>query len=276
MYNAFYDRIRHVLQPSATWLDQATSPRILRLALYTTVMLACYGFSIGWWRSPLMAIYVAIKLPLLVTLTLVLNGLINGLLGQLLGLGLGFRQSLLALLLTFSVAASILGSLAPITFFLAWNAPAPGSPGGATAHACYLATHTVLVAFAGIRASTHLYQLLQDRSPNQHSARTTFLCWLAGNGFLGAQLSWVLRPFFGTPHLNVQFLRFDPHGEAHWQHIMKGNFYEAVWHAFLRFTGGDPIIACFCLAIVLALLLSPVIHQLQSSRNTRISHPSTP
>ena len=72
--------------------------------------------------------YVAVKLPLLVALTLGCNGLLNGLLGLLLGTGLGFRQSLLALLSSFALAALILGSLAPVTFFLAWNAPSPGRP----------------------------------------------------------------------------------------------------------------------------------------------------
>jgi len=31
--------------------------------------------------------------------------------------------------------------------------------------------------------------------------------WLAGNLFLGSQLSWILRPFIGSPSLPVEFFR---------------------------------------------------------------------
>jgi LmbE family N-acetylglucosaminyl deacetylase len=33
--------------------------------------------------------------------------------------------------------------------------------------------------------------------------------WLAANLFLGSQLSWILRPFIGSPGLPVEFLRHD-------------------------------------------------------------------
>ena len=53
-------------------------------------------------------------------------------------------------------------------------------------------------------------------------ATRVMLSWLAGNLLLGAQLAWVLRPFIGSPHIPVQFLRDDP---------LRGNFYEAVYRA---------------------------------------------
>lgn len=50
---------------------------------------------------------------------------------------------------------------------------------------------------------------------------TGILCiWLATNLFLGCQVSWNLRPFFGSPSIEVQFLRPQP-----W----RGNFYESTW-----------------------------------------------
>ncbi|OYV05836.1 MAG: hypothetical protein CFE26_09480, partial [Verrucomicrobiales bacterium VVV1] len=145
--------LRPLLQPDAAWLDDPHPRRILGVALATILGLAAYGFTVGWWRSPMMGVYVAIKMPLLVACTLGCNGLLNGLLGLLLGTGLGFRQSLLALLMSFALAALILGSLAPITFFLAWNAPAPDSVNAGMAHSAYLVTHTFLIGFAGIAAN---------------------------------------------------------------------------------------------------------------------------
>ena len=53
-----------------------------------------------------------------------------------------------------------------------------------------------------------------------------FVAWLAGNLFLGSQLSWIARPFIGAPELPVQFFR---------EGAMKGNFYENVFGAFTQF-----------------------------------------
>src|SRR5690606_32704114 len=117
--------------------------------------------------------FVAVKMPLLVALTLGCNGLLNGLLGLLLGSGLGFRQSLLALLSSFAVAALILGSLAPVTFLLAWNAPPPGSEEAGRAHSAYLVIHTFLIGFAGVTANLHLHRLLAARAPTPAAATAT-------------------------------------------------------------------------------------------------------
>src|SRR5947207_2016358 len=66
-----------------------------------------YGAAIGVWRSPLQALYTAIKFPLILLLTTFGNALLNAMLAPLLGLNLGFRQSLQAILLSFAIAAAI-------------------------------------------------------------------------------------------------------------------------------------------------------------------------
>jgi hypothetical protein len=238
--------IRELIHPPADWLDDPTPRRVAGVALASVVGLAAYGFTVGSWRSPLMGGYVALKMPLLVALTLGCNGLLNGLLAILLGTGLGFRQSLLALLSSFALAALILGSLAPVTGLLAWNAPRPDSPSAASAHAAYLVAHTVLIGAAGIAANLHLHRQLTAKAPTRAAALTTLFAWLAGNAFLGAQFSWVLRPFFGSPRLAVAFLRDDP---------MRGTFYEAVWNALERITHGFAGVAVALLAALLALSL---------------------
>ena len=77
-------------------------------------------------------------------------------------MGLGIGRSMFALLLSFAVAALILGSLAPVTWFLAWNAPPPDSPQAARSHAGYLVSHTFLVGYAGVVANVHLHRLLHQ------------------------------------------------------------------------------------------------------------------
>jgi len=248
--------LRRLIQPTTGWLDSPSPRRVAWVAVVTALGLAFYGFTVGYWRSPVMGGYVAVKLPLLVALTLGCNGLLNGLLGLLLGTGLGFRQSLLALLSAFAVAALILGSLAPVTFLLAWNAPPPTDPAAKSAHAAYLVTHTVLVGMAGIIANIHLHRLLAAKAPSRTAATVTLLAWLGGNGFLGAQFSWILRPFFGTPGLAVQFLRPSPFDPAN------GNFYQAVWRSLNQITGGYGLPALLLLLLVLA---APILHAIQTN-----------
>lgn len=249
--------LRQLIQPDTGWLDAPTPRRVAEVALAAFAGLALYGFSVGYWRDPLMGFYVAMKLPLLVALTLVCNGLLNGLLGQLLGTGLGFRQSLLALLTAFAVAGVILGSLAPVTLLLAWNAPPPDSADAQSAHAAYLVTHTFLIGFAGIAANIHLHRLLAAKSPTPAAATATLLAWLGGNGFLGAQFSWILRPFFGSPGLEVQFLRPDP---------MRGNFYQAVWRSIDHISHGFPLPMLSLIILVLAI---PIVNAIQSNHRPK-------
>ena len=241
------------LRPDA--LSLPGSRALGRAALVTAVGFATYGFTVGYWRSPVMGAYVALKMPLLIACTLGCNGVLNGLLGMLLGSNLGFRQSLHALLSAFAISALILGSLAPVTFFLAWNAPPPDSPQAASAHAAYLLTHTALIAVAGLIGVLRLGELLRNHCHSSAVARSTVTAWVAGNAFLGAQFSWILRPFFGSPRLDVAFLRDDP---------MKGSFYEAVFRS-LRHTIGDTdrlAIAVGTAGIVLTAFI--LIRQLQT------------
>ena len=81
--------IRQLIQPDADWLDAPSPQRVAWVALVACAGLALYGFTVGFWRDPLLGGYVAVKLPLLIALTLACNGLLNGLLGLLLGTGLG-------------------------------------------------------------------------------------------------------------------------------------------------------------------------------------------
>jgi hypothetical protein len=186
----------------------------------------CYGAAMGWWRAPRQGLYVAIKFPLIILLTTVANSLLNAMLAPLLGLNLRPRQCFMAILMSFAIASAILGAFSPLAAFVIWNAP----PLSTTANpwGTYYFTqlmHVVVIAFAGITANLRLVQLLRHLSGNASVARRVLFAWLAGNLFLGSQLSWVLRPFMGSPGLDIEFLR---------RTAFQGNFYETVFHAFVQ------------------------------------------
>ncbi|MDB6079898.1 MAG: hypothetical protein JWO82_3645 [Akkermansiaceae bacterium] len=231
--------IRRLLQPTPELLNDP-SPRLIgATAAITLLSLALYGFSVGYWRSAEMGLYVAVKMPLLIACTLICNASLNGMFGLLLG-GLGFRQSWLALLSCFATASLILGSLAPITFLMALQFPDSSSPEAITAHSVHQLFHIVLIAIAGIAGTLSLHRILKATCPTPLIARATLISWLAGNGFLGAQFSWIFRPFFGQPRLEVTFLR---------PHPMQGSFYEDVLKAFHRLTGFGGVLVDTCLIL---------------------------
>ena len=190
--------------------------------LFQVVMIAAgaglYGAAVGCWRDPLQSLFLAIKLPLILLLTALANGLANGMLAPLLGLNITFRQSLLLVLMSFTIAAAVLGAFSPIIFFLIWNTPAPGESG--SNYFFTLLTNVLLIAFAGIIANLRLLGLIQELSGSRVIARKVVFAWLAGNLLLGAQISWNLRPFIGSPDLAVEFIRAN---------AFEGNFYETVY-----------------------------------------------
>ena len=181
------------------------------------------GAAMGAWRSPEQALYSGIKLPLILLLTTLGNSLLNAVLAPLLGLNLGFRQSALAILFSFAIAAVILGVFSPLVLFLVWNLPPMSEvQHRGTAYAVMMVTQVAVIGFAGVAANLRLLRVLQ-RLGGEAAGRRVLFAWLAGNFLLGTQLTWLARPFFGSPGLPVQFLRDD---------AFRGTFFEALWYNF--------------------------------------------
>jgi hypothetical protein len=145
-------------------------------------------------------------------------------LAPLLGLNLKFRQSLLIILFSHTIAALILGGFSPVLLFFISNVPPTRdqSPASWANHGAVLVLEVGLIAFAGILANVRLRQLLDHLSGRAGVSRRLLLAWLGANLFFGAQISWLLRPFVGSPGLPVEFLRRD---------AFHGNFYETVFVA---------------------------------------------
>jgi hypothetical protein len=209
------------------WIESWDAGRLTLCLGVVTTGAGLYGAAMGLWRAPQQGLYVAIKLPLILLLTAAGNSLLNAMLAPLLGLDLGFRKSFLAILMSFTIASAILGSFSPLAAFLVWNAPPMShdlEASGGTYSFIQL-THVAIIAFAGTIGNLRLAQLLHELSGREAVARRVMLAWLAGNLFLGAQLSWILRPFIGSPNLPIEFLRAA---------AFHGNFYESVFRSLWR------------------------------------------
>lgn len=209
----------------APWLDEREPRWLLTCVLTIAAGCALYGGAVGLWRAPLQAAYTAVKMPLLIFLTCGGNALLNGLLAQVLGSGLSFRQTSLAILMSFTIVALVLAALSPVALFICLNTPEPTSAARDTGHSITLLCTVLFIAYAGVVANRRLRRVMERRCETPATARRVVWSWLAGNLFLGAQLSMVLRPFFGMPDMAIQFLSDEP---------LRGNFYEAVFKALLH------------------------------------------
>src|SRR5437867_1099121 len=210
-------------EPVNQAIERCTPARIFLYFAVIFLGAGLFGAAVGCWRAPLQAAYTALKLPLILLLTTLGNALLNGMLAPLLGLNITFRQSFVAILMSFTIAAAILASFSPLLFFLVWNMPplAQRADLSGSSYSFILLAQAAVIAFAGGAANLRLVQLLRRLSGSGSAvvARKILVAWLAGNLLLGAQLSWNLRPFVGSPGLPVQFFRED---------AFRGNFFEAI------------------------------------------------
>jgi hypothetical protein len=90
-------------------------------------------------------------------------------------------------------------------------------------YAFYLVLNVAIFAIAGIFGVSFLYQAMrpnaEDDYPNVKLRANILRFWLGLYGFVGSQLGWTLRPFFGTAG---QFEFFRPR---------EGSFFTGVWNA---------------------------------------------
>jgi hypothetical protein len=214
------------------WIERWDARRLALCMGVIMVGAGLYGAAMGCWRAPLQALFVAIKFPLIILLTTLGNALLNAMLAPLLGLNITLRQSFLAVLMSFTIVSAILGSFSPLAAFLVWNSP-PMSANMQLSTGTYTTiqlTHVAVIAFAGIVGNLRLVQLLRQLSGNAATARRVLFAWLAGNLLFGSQLSWILRPFIGSPGLDIEFLR---------KTAFQGNFFETVFGSLRRLINLD-------------------------------------
>ena len=216
-------------------LDDVLAGRRLRghaLDLLVLMMLgaAAYGAVLGMWHGPRLALYCAIKFPLVLLLTTVITIAFSWLAAMLLGVPLSFAQVVALNLLALGTAATILASLVPVAWLFTISSPPPTAAERTTHNLLYL-MHTVFVAACGLGGMRSLWMALRATRRPQQALVAVFAVWIVTYALVGGEVAWALRPFVGSvsPDFPVVFLRPD---------ALHGNVYEFIWTDILPHLAG--------------------------------------
>ncbi|MBX7191375.1 MAG: hypothetical protein K1X94_04930 [Sandaracinaceae bacterium] len=204
----------------------------LSAALAIAIGAGAYGAAFGLWRAPLQASFSALKLPCVLLGVATFTAASSAALAPLLGARLRPLQSIVAVLASLAVTSAILGALAPVAIVLVASLPPPGSPDDAAVGQSVVLAHTLVIAVAGTAGVLQLLRLLAQLVPSHAIAKRVVLAWIATQLLIGAQLSWVLRPFVGQPRAAITLLS---------PQAFEGGFFEEILHlAGARFGGAAP------------------------------------
>ncbi|MBM4148477.1 MAG: hypothetical protein FJ224_05485 [Lentisphaerae bacterium] len=198
------------------------------LLLFVAGVTGIYGAVMAGWRSPVLSVYVAVKLPLLFLGTAAIVAVFNWMTAGVLGSGLSFRATVLIVLSALTVGCWILLGLLPVVLlFLLSGVPVSGAPDELRyAHNMMLMTHIATLAMAGVAGNKALLGGLRKAVCPGTPVNALFLLWMGAFAFVGCQMSWMLRPFVGSPFYPVAFMRAD---------CLDRNFYEFVFGEVVPF-----------------------------------------
>jgi hypothetical protein len=184
--------------------------KISALFVSSSICFAIYGAIIGASHSWAQALSGAIKLPAFYLLTLIICFPTLFFFNILFGSRSSFQQHFVVLLTSMSVISVLLFSLAPVTLFFMITAP--------ESYQFFKLLNVLIFGITGIFGIKFLYegmQLLSEKEEVGKKTRTTILrSWLFLYAFVGMQLGWFFRPFFGAPGSKFELFR-----------AVAGNFY---------------------------------------------------
>lgn len=201
-------------------------PRLIgRMFANTAIALACYGAVLGASSSAVQALTSAVKLPLLFLLTLVICLPTLYLFNLVFGARLSIMQALSLVLATLTVTATLSLAFAPISLFFLITAPD---------YAFLKLLNVAIMALTGLVGVRFLIDgmrrlnrmtptsaqitaaptpaagpaTLTPSAPAEQPIKSGLLyVWALLFGFVGTQLAWTLRPFFGSPSMKFEIFR---------------------------------------------------------------------
>jgi len=212
--------IEHILRNRRGFFDEIqasneVTTKIRDMLISSVSFFALYGAVIGSSNSALQALSSAIKLPILFLITLVICLPTLYFFNLFFGSRLTLPQTLALILTAITVTAVLTLSFAPISLFFWLTAPN---------YQFFKLLNVTIFALTGFFGLTFLVSGMHHvQQEDKRTVRGFILwMWIFVYGFVGTQMAWTLRPFFGAPEYPFQIFR-----------QLGGNFYvnvvEAIW-----------------------------------------------
>lgn len=181
---------------------------------------AMAGLSVGAWTGGWHMAYVATKVPFLLLGSLLIGLPAMVILGRFIGCPLSLSDAARLALASIARTSVVLGALAPATAYFAFTLPERGI----VVYRAVVLSQVFAFGVAGFVGVTALGGRLAVVVENRAKHTRIIFLWVAIYSFVGAQLTWMLRPFLGNPGAPVEYLR--PYAE---RIGLNSNFYTAVF-----------------------------------------------
>jgi len=197
--NAFFTEIREGQDINARIRDMLISSAVF-FALYGAVM----GSTSPHWQQVLAS---AAKLPILFLITLIICLPSLYFFNLFFGSRLTFFQTLALVLTAITVTSVLLVSFLPIALFFWWTAPN---------YQFFKLLNVGIFTVTGFFGVVFLHMGMAHVHQGEGVGLRLLVLWgwILIYGFVGSQMAWTLRPFFGAPELPFELFR-----------EMGGNFY---------------------------------------------------
>jgi hypothetical protein len=183
------------------------------MLLSSFAFFALYGAVMGSSHSLWQALSSAVKLPLLFLATLVICAPTLYFFNLIFGSNQSLRQNVVLILTAITVTAVLMLSFSPIVLFFLLT----------TSHyQFYKLLNVALFAIAGVIGVIFLSQGMRAVSyageEGARARRNVLRLWIVVYAFVGSQMAWTMRPFFGAPGLDFELFR-----------QLGGNFYANIF-----------------------------------------------
>ena len=171
--------------------------KILSLLFCSSLFFALYGAIIGSIHGWLQMLSSAFKLPALYLITLLICLPTLYFLDIIFGSKKTFGQYVTLLLASMSLISIMLFGLAPVSLFFRLSIDG---------YSFFKLLNIIIFIVTGVIGIRFFYQAMLSIIPDEtvseslKSRKRLIQCWLLLYGFVGSQLGWTLRPFFGTPN----------------------------------------------------------------------------
>jgi hypothetical protein len=195
--------------------------KIFGLLIASTVFFAIYGAILGASSTWMQCLVSAIKLPALYLLTLIICFPTLYFFNVMFGSKRSFEQYLTLLMTAVAMISVLLFGFAPVSLFFLISS---------SNYNFYLLLNVAIMAVTGFLGVNFIYQgmhFLSEQDTEGKDIRLNILrFWLGLYAFVGSQLGWTLRPFFGSPGMPFELFR-----------NRESNFYMSLWES-IRSIGG--------------------------------------